>query len=257
VGHRLYLGSKINGIGSSSTYIFIDDTLSPSSTYIATNADGWSTSSTYDYAERYLSADALLPGELVTTDPTHPEYVKRVQGISDTPIGIVSTKPGFITGGYIKGTFPIALAGRVPTNVSSQNGSIHIGDPLTASTIPGVAMKLTSPGTIVGFALEDFIAPGTGTISVFVSPGYHQGSLTADGVTTSTPAGIAHQEGLAKIYAGQTSVKISFAAMEGYPMIHVRPYGQVTDSYWVDSVSDTSFTIVLGTSPTFETRAQF
>ncbi len=55
VGGRLFLGSKSTGEASTSTYIFVDDTMAPTSTYIATNADGWQTETTYDYAERYES----------------------------------------------------------------------------------------------------------------------------------------------------------------------------------------------------------
>src|SRR3990167_1524749 len=81
-------------------------------------------------------------------------------------MGIVSTKPG-ITLGYpqissaeslagIQNKLPVALAGKVPTKVSLENGPIAIGDPLTSSSTPGVAMKATEPGMIVGFALEPF-----------------------------------------------------------------------------------------------------
>ena len=73
VGGRLYLGSKAYGVASTSTYIFLDDTLAPSSTYIATNADGWSTQTTYDYAERFISDEKLVPGDIVVTDPNAKE----------------------------------------------------------------------------------------------------------------------------------------------------------------------------------------
>ena len=37
----------------------------------------------------------------------------------------------------------VALSGRVPVKVSTQFGDIQIGDALTSSPIPGVAMKAT------------------------------------------------------------------------------------------------------------------
>ena len=61
----------------------------------------------------------------------------------------------------------VALAGRVPVKVDASFGSIEAGDPLTASPIPGVAMKARDPGWIVGTALES-MPSGSGTILAFV-----------------------------------------------------------------------------------------
>ncbi|MDF1498790.1 MAG: carbohydrate binding domain-containing protein, partial [Patescibacteria group bacterium] len=82
-------------------------------------------------------------------------------------MGIVSTSP-FVTmgGGYGKlvneneeiwaETRSVALAGRVPAKVNLENGEIEIGDFLTSSSVPGVAMKATGTGRVVGRALEPF-----------------------------------------------------------------------------------------------------
>jgi hypothetical protein len=50
---------------------------------------------------------------------------------------------------------PVIL-GKFEVLVSSVNGKIEIGDPLTSSEIPGVAMKATEPGRVIGIALESF-----------------------------------------------------------------------------------------------------
>jgi DNA-binding transcriptional MerR regulator len=75
-------------------------------------------------------------------------------------IGIVSTSPYRVMGASIKeqgqAPKPIALSGKVPLKVSSENGPIQAGDYLTSSSIPGVAMKATKPGQVVGKALEGF-----------------------------------------------------------------------------------------------------
>jgi hypothetical protein len=63
----------------------------------------------------------------------------------------------------------VALAGRVPTKVSTENGPIEIGDPLTSSNLPGVAMKAKKPGRIIGLALEPYSGEGVGKIMVFVN----------------------------------------------------------------------------------------
>lgn len=69
---------------------------------------------------------------------------------------------------------PLALAGRVRVKVSTQNGPIAVGDRITASDIPGVGMKATRAGTVVGSALEslDTIASESKRIMVFVQPQY-------------------------------------------------------------------------------------
>src|SRR5690606_7867210 len=57
----------------------------------------------------------------------------------------------------------VALAGRVPVKVSTENGPIRVGDLLTTSTTPGHAMKY-EPGTgrgegvVLGKALQSLEA---------------------------------------------------------------------------------------------------
>ncbi len=260
VGHRLFLGSKTSGAASLNAYLYADDTLAPSSTYIATNADGWETLSTYDYAERYESTENLTPGDLVTADASGVNRVKRATSIEDPILGIVSTKPGFVTGGYAKGTYPIALAGRVPTRVSTANGAVSVGDRLMASQTPGVAVKATGAGNTVGIALEAYDAPAEGLISVFVKPGWQGGAIASGGsvvtspsvVTVTAPAASDHRSGLAKIFAGSTSVNVTYPSLLAYPIVHVQPYGEVKAGMWVTTPSDTGFTITLGEAPTFD-----
>jgi hypothetical protein len=261
VGHRLFLGSKNSGTGSTSTYIFVDDTQAPSSTYIATNADGWSTSSTYDYAERFPSVETLAAGDLVTTDPTDVNHVKRAATPNDIILGIVSTKPGFITGAYSSGTYPIALAGRVPTRVSTANGAIVAGDQLAPSNVPGVAVKAISSGPVVGIALEGYDAPSEGKISVFVQPGWMGGEIVAD--TSNQPSTIVYQTqtfdpgvspraGLARIAAGSTSVNVAFPSLNAYPLVTLTPYGMPTGKWGLIDVNDHGFTITLSNPETFD-----
>jgi hypothetical protein len=49
---------------------------------------------------------------------------------------------------------PVALVGRLPVKVVAEGGSISIGDYLTTSSTPGVAMKATQAGRVIGMALE-------------------------------------------------------------------------------------------------------
>jgi len=101
---------------------------------------------------------------------------------------------------------PVIL-GKFEVLVSSVNGKIEIGDPLTSSEIPGVAMKATEPGRVIGIALEPFdgtttqctsteifengattttttcetIQSDVGKIMVFVNPHWSLGSLAENG----------------------------------------------------------------------------
>ena len=114
-----------------------------------------------DLAEMYFSSTNLEPGEVVVLDGEL--SIDRAEQGSDMPVlGVVSTKPGLLLGfddsslragerGY-----PLALSGRVPVKLSTENGPIKRGDSLMLSSLPGVAMKATGTGATIGIALEDF-----------------------------------------------------------------------------------------------------
>lgn len=107
-----------------------------------------------DLAENYTSSDPLEKGEVVVANG--PQAVKRSGGQYQRDIlGVVSTQPGFVAGGYTPDAYPIALVGRVPVKVSTENGQIKAGDFLTSASIPGYAMKATMAGRVLGKALED------------------------------------------------------------------------------------------------------
>lgn len=116
-----------------------------------------------DLAEVYFSLDTTLEGgDLVVVDPELPKigFKKSSSSYDSTLLGIVSTQPGLVIGDDStpsKTAKPVqlALAGRVPVKVSTINGEIKAGDPITSSGIPGVGMKATKAGRIVGIALEN------------------------------------------------------------------------------------------------------
>jgi hypothetical protein len=161
-----------------------------------------------DLAEVYYSQDATLqPGEVVSLDPTMDDGVMRSALAYDSrAIGVISTQPGHLLASapHSGGTpVTLALSGRVPVKVSAENGSIHSGDPLTAASRPGYAMKATKPGFIIGRAIQSFSWPddtptstvATGIVMMAVQPGYYFGVDAVDsagqlagflGDTTST-----------------------------------------------------------------------
>jgi hypothetical protein len=116
-----------------------------------------------DLAENYFTSEDLEPGEVV--------YLKgglsvgrATKAESGKVIGVVSTAPGIIMGdndsSLTQGerAVPIGLAGRVPVRISDENGEVEVGDELMLSSIPGVVMKASSTGQVVGRALEAFDA---------------------------------------------------------------------------------------------------
>ena len=147
------------------------------------NCTGVDTPSTgcIDYAEDMPTSDTTLSaGELVSIDLSKSSFsVARPQKPYDSLlIGIVSTKPAIVIGNGVKqgdfalqreaGIVPIALSGRVPVKISTENGSIKKGDYLTSSSTSGKAMRAIKPGRVVGIALED----GDTEVMMFVNPHY-------------------------------------------------------------------------------------
>jgi len=120
----------------------------------------------YDVAEDYPTKDASIEaGDIVAVDQTDAGHVQKSQVKYDkTILGVYSEKPGFRlsqSSSIISGdkAIPVALPGRVPVKINNEGGVIHKGDYLTTSSTPGVAMKATKPGPVLGKALEDASCP--------------------------------------------------------------------------------------------------
>ncbi len=144
----------------------------------------------YDLAEVYPTMDSTLQaGDVVALDEANYGMVRKsTLPYEQKVLGVVSSKPGFTLSGPQDGdSRAIALIGRVPVKISTENGEIKVGDPLTSATMPGYAMKATKPGMIIGRAMEDFVSGeystttesltiATGTIRMVVQSGYYFGS---------------------------------------------------------------------------------
>ncbi len=249
IGGRFYPSSS--GTLQTDYYIFLDDQ-APTGTYIATNADGWQSLDTYDFAERFYSPDELESGDLVIVKNTGNHHVQRSWNEEAMLVGIVSTRPAFIAGRPATNTHPIALAGRVPTKVSNLKGAIKAGDPLAPSTIPGVAVKATKTGPIVGLALEDYAADAIGLIEVNVNPGWWTAPEIEPTTSVATYSSGDTRRGLAKISAGSLRVTVSYESIGSYPFVQVTPRGLIVGTWGTDNYTDTGFDILLSERQSFD-----
>jgi hypothetical protein len=149
-----------------------------------------------DIAEYYQSSEKLEPGEIVVIDENqNNSMVRSTRAYQNTLTGVVSSTPGFVAGAYTEGGYPIALSGRVPVLVSTINGPIKIGDPITSSDIPGVGMSACGrstegrkatcqAGPIVGKALEEFKCPVLDTGPINIDSGSGAGMTNCTGKIT-------------------------------------------------------------------------
>jgi hypothetical protein len=131
----------------------------------------------FDLAERIDTVDVLEPGDVVEIDPERAGQFRKVrEAFSTRAAGVVSTKPAVTLGNAGNPNADkrpvLALAGRVPVKVTNEAGAIQIGDLLTPSTTPGVAMRCAEKskcmGAIVGKALSP-LGTATGTVEMLVT----------------------------------------------------------------------------------------
>ena len=130
-----------------------------------------------DVAEFIQASDSLQPGDVAEVDPNYPDRFRRSGTPNSTAVaGVISTDPGVTlnakdAASSATDTRPqLALVGRAPVKVSTENGPIHPGDLLVASSIPGHAMRAPdepAPGAVIGKALGR-LGSGTGVIQMLL-----------------------------------------------------------------------------------------
>ena len=156
-----------------------------------------------DLAELYGTSDASIEAaDIVISageaqeilDPSEGKHTSRAFVAKSTApyqgalLGVISTNPNQVYGE--DGVFtesdnprPVSLAGRVPVKVTTENGPIQTGDAITSSSIPGVGMRATKSGRIVGTALGSYSGEGIGSVIIFVNPSYFLGTAIAQSVS--------------------------------------------------------------------------
>lgn len=133
-----------------------------------------------DVAENYISSQQLEAGDIIMPEgkDDYTAVIRTSKSYEAKALGVVSKKPGITLNSEAKTDdahpyiLPIALSGRTPVKITSINGPIKAGDYITTSEIPGVGMKATSPGIVLGKALEDYSESNQqkiGIINMFIN----------------------------------------------------------------------------------------
>jgi len=152
-----------------------------------------------DYAEAFTVVGQKTdyePGDFIALSLSESGKVEKSSSAYQTNlVGVYSTRPGIIgtlatdiTEYNIEKSndIPVAVLGRVPAKVSTENGPIKVGDRITSSSVAGIGMKASQGRDIVGLALEEFdgASSTTAKILLLVNPVYATDNLAQ---ATSTP----------------------------------------------------------------------
>lgn len=117
-----------------------------------------------DIAEYVPASEKLEPGDVVEIDEVDGHAFRLSSQANSTSVGgVISTKPGVSLNSSAteesaaKAMPRLALTGRVPVKVTSENGAIRAGDLLVSSSKRGRAMRapqIPQPGTVIGKAMQ-------------------------------------------------------------------------------------------------------
>lgn len=132
-----------------------------------------------DLAEYFKVDGNPQEGMLIVVNPNKKDgYIVSKNSYSEQLIGVYSENPT-LTLNNPKSGIPVALAGRVPVLVTANNGPIKVGDYLTSSNIPGVAMKADKSCFVIGMALEPYNdTTKEGKILCLIQPGWYNHNVT-------------------------------------------------------------------------------
>jgi hypothetical protein len=90
-------------------------------------------------------------------------------------VGIASENPTFVGGNNLGDkTVAVALIGQVSVRVSTKEGEIKPGDQLALSETPGVLVKATKKGRVLGVALQAYSGNETGKIKMLLNQAYRE-----------------------------------------------------------------------------------
>lgn len=112
------------------------------------------------------SASSGIATYIVVKGTTHPGDIvtltKNGYELSATPydpsvFGIIVENPSVsFENTTLKDGQPVISSGKAYVRITTANGAIKKGDPITTSNIPGVGQKATQDGFVIGTALQDY-----------------------------------------------------------------------------------------------------
>ena len=189
------------GACSGSFLALTGGTISGNLTVTGTITAGVYAGGSCDVAERYQSTlesiNALEPGDIIAISYNNALKVEKVNSpYNKMAIGVYSTDPLITLGDTAEAKDrndpPVALVGRVPVKVTTENGPVKVGDLIVSSSKPGYGMScrlkdldLSLPederwqiladnercrNAAIGKALEN-LESGEGRIVVFLTKG--------------------------------------------------------------------------------------
>lgn len=190
-----------------------------------------------DVAEYFPIEGYASPGDLVAMDPGKENaYVISDFAFNPYLIGVVSTKPSVLLNSPDSGE-PVGLTGRVPVNVTDENGPIRVGDYLTSSSKRGYAMKADKAAYVIGRALEP-LKEGNMKIICMIEPGWYNPS-----------EGFSQSNGQFVIKSGEKKVIVNDQAMTRHSKVFITMLENPESSYWITGKEDGKFTLELAQAP--------
>ena len=186
-----------------------------------------------DVAEYFQVNGITEPGDLISLSSTTADrYELSTTKNNARVIGIYSTAPTITLNSPNSGV-PVALAGRVPVKVCNENGTIKIGDYLTAASRPGYAMKATSNSYVIGKAVEAF-DKAEGKITCLVQTGW----MNLDAANSSNTSG-----GSFFIPKGAKSVIVRDETFAKTSRVFVSLLANAGSNNWLSKKEDGAFEI--------------
>lgn len=113
--------------------------------------------------------EAAPSGSLIGNSQSR--YQLTQEPYDKTMVGVVTTTPAIELKSLTnpdETTYSLVSDGQVAVRVNGENGPIAEGDSITASSMPGVGMKATKTGFILGYA-KSAVDPGDGEVLVSVA----------------------------------------------------------------------------------------
>ncbi|MAM27943.1 MAG: hypothetical protein CMC13_02880 [Flavobacteriaceae bacterium] len=187
-----------------------------------------------DLAEYFPVVGTAEKGDIITYSSGDKDVfsISMKEG-DDKVIGVYSTNPTLTLNNPNSG-LPVALQGRVPVNVVGE--AIKKGDYLMASSVPGKAMKANRSGFVIGRALESF-SGGTGQIICLVETGWKNLNNSQYQITNTSTFPI-----------GTDKLTINDHSVNANSRIFVSFQGNIGSYHWVDTITNGSFDVHLGST---------